>query len=722
MPRLRALALPLALALALVVAATAAASPSTRLSRQPVAASGHWRDFVLDSPSPYVYPTGVEVQQDTPPLATPGTITNPSGVSAQDGQVTTLEATADDRPFIVVDLGRVTGGRVQISITANTGIPVRLAYSEARRFLTPDGDINHGSQGQNDDPSNRWDVLPSAPGEYTLPGIRGSERYIMIRPEQAGSVQIDYIRVAVNHLRPRPGQYVGHFLSSDDLLNRIWYAGAYTINLDTYGDPVRGGKLAVTDGAKHDRLVWLGDVPIEYLAGIYTVRQMPKILRRTIQMFTCQQEPGGFVPQVSDTHVDCPRPGPANGPPRSAEGTCTCVTDRRLPEYTAWFVIAAAEHYRYTADHRVEDWLPVVRRAIGYFTRRVGGAALFLTDASEINWHPPDFAGGEDAHTNALWVHALKEAAYLEKRIGSPGRARHYRRRARKLAAAVLARFYDPSVGALRQNSLNPSGNHTQDANVEAVLSGVLGGAGANAALDYLQHRLWTPFGTATGEFDNDVYMGRYISPFMSGWEAIARFQLGRSDSALELIRRLWGRMINVDPTNTVWEKMTVGGFVAPYSAASQDGSPIAESQLSGESSLAHGWGAGATAALSAYVLGLRPVGAGWDTWLIEPQVADLSFAQGQVGTPHGRLASRWQRDRSRPSFRLTVKVPGRTEGTVAVPLLGAKRKIARDGHLVWKGKRPAAGVQAHRSHGYVRFRETDRGVHTYAWAGAAKK
>jgi alpha-L-rhamnosidase len=121
--------------------------------------------------------------------------------------------------------------------------------------------------------------------------------------------------------------------------------------------------------------------------------------------------------------------------------------------------------------------------------------------------------------------------------------------------------------------------------------------------------------------------------------------------------------------------------------------------------------------ALSAYVLGLRPVAAGWETWLIEPQVGDLQYAQGTVGTPHGRLGSRWERHRDPSTFRLTVKVPPNTEGTVAVPLLGKGRTIARDGQVVWRGKHPAAGVQAHRGHGFVRFRETERGLHTYAWA-----
>src|SRR5207237_9218243 len=128
------------------------------------------------------------------------------------------------------------------------------------------------------------------------------------------TAQIDYLSLTVNHLRPSVDDYVGHFLSSDDLLNRIWYAGAYTLHLDTYGNPARGDKFAITDGAKRDRLVWIGDLGIEGPSALYGVRQMPVYLRRSLQMFTCQQYGSGFIPQVSEVDVNCPRVGRPNGP------------------------------------------------------------------------------------------------------------------------------------------------------------------------------------------------------------------------------------------------------------------------------------------------------------------------------------------------------------------------------------------------------------------------
>jgi alpha-L-rhamnosidase len=696
--------------------------PSARLSRQAIGASGAWRDYVLDSPGPDVYPVSVDVQNTGPGK----TIDDPAGLSGPGGGSTTIHSDGPvGGPYEVVDLGRLTGGRIEISVTASSGVPIRLAYSEARRFLGPGGDVDHGSQGRNDDPSSRTDEI-NGTGVFTLAGIRGAERYVRIELGGAGTAQIDYISLEVTHFRPSVGDYVGHFLSSDELLNRIWYAGAYTLHVATYGDPNRGNRVVMADAGKHDRVVWLGDLGTEILAGSYTVRQMPRYLRRSLQLFTCQQERGGYIPHASEVNVECLHPGPPNGPPASAEGICTCLTAQRLPSYTAWFVIAVGEYYRMTADPRVAEWLPVVERALRYFQKGVGSHGLFVTKAGELNWHPPDLAAGEDADTNAVWVRALQSAATLEKQLGDRRLGRRYLRMSRRLAAAIRAYMFDPAVGALRLNTADPN-NHTQDANVQGLLAGVLRGTAAGSALNYLRGPLATPFGTATGQFNDDLYMGRYISPFQSGWELMARFQYFQTGEALALMRSEWGHMVNSDP-GTLWEKLTTDGGVAAYQSANPDGSPMVEipgsglAHGSGESSLAHGWSTAPTAMLSAYVLGMRPDGAGWKSWLVEPQPGDLQFAQGSVGTPEGKLGVRWEHDSERPSFRITVKAPRGPTGTIAVPLLGRPRKIARDGRVVWTHGHPVGGAKGHLAGDYVRLFEPRSGVHTYAWAVGDKK
>ena len=101
------------------------------------------------------------------------TVDNPFGLSAADGQVATLNSTGSNGPYMVVDLGRLAGGRVEIGVTADTGTPIRLAYSEARRFDGPEGRWHNGrivSNFYSDHPS------PRSPKRDTNGSYRDSQR------------------------------------------------------------------------------------------------------------------------------------------------------------------------------------------------------------------------------------------------------------------------------------------------------------------------------------------------------------------------------------------------------------------------------------------------------------------------------------------------------------------------------------------------------------------
>lgn len=73
--------------------------------------------------------------------------------------------------------------------------------------------------------------------------------------------------------------YQGYFHSSDELLNKIWYSGAYTLQTNNVppntgrwvpmlsGGWANNGTLGpgdtiIVDGAKRDRAVWPGDMGI----------------------------------------------------------------------------------------------------------------------------------------------------------------------------------------------------------------------------------------------------------------------------------------------------------------------------------------------------------------------------------------------------------------------------------------------------------------------------
>jgi hypothetical protein len=367
----------------------------------------------------------------------------------------------------------------------------------------------------------------------------------------------------------------------------------------------------------------------------------------------------------------------------------------RLPEYTAAWIVALGDYYMLTGDRRFAHRMtPVVRRGLDYFRARFDGG-LFRTpsDPLTINWHPLDTAGGIDTYTNASLYRALLAAAGLERQAGRGRRAANaYLQQAAALRSAMLAHLWDPQTGAFVGNTDDPSRNHTQDAQVESILGGVSGPSQSRHALRFIDSQLETPFGVATGQLEDDPYMSRFISPFISSIELLARLSVGDTTGALNLMRRTWGRMLDEGP-GTVWESMRLDGL-----------------PKSGGISLAHGWAGGPVPALSGYVLGIRPTAPGYRRWIVAPQPGNLRYAQGEAPTPHGPIASRWQR--TRRSFKLTVTGPRGTSGVVELPLPRHARTVALDGKVVWrKGRR--TGAHARRRGGVVRF-EKIAGQHTF--------
>ena len=697
------LAAALVFVLAMLPPAAHAANPVKRQSRAPIPASSGWKRYVVD-PGELVYPKAVYV------VGSPTSVQDIEGLKASGGGATTIASTGIGAsgvgsPALILDLGVNVGGYVEVGVSGSNGRPIRLGYSEFLDYLTPKGDTSGDfSFGQSDNPDSRTDLFRvTSPAEFRSPGIRGAQRFISLQIEGAGSAAIDYVRVRTEHLRAGPRQYSGYFLSNDRRLNRIWYASAYTFALDTFRDLRPGyafSRPVVTDGAKRDRMIWAGDLALENLVGNYSLAAAPSVLRQSLQAFSCLQYTDGQLSPATQIAVQCPR----NPPPPVEHASQFPPSARpapdfgalRLPQYTATWVVALRDHYLLTGDRGfARRMMPVVRRALAYFLAHLDGG-LYRTPAQgmTINWHPFDTAAGIDAYTNAFLHRALVAGAMLERRVGQGRRAaRAYLRQAGVLRSAMLARLWDPAAGAFVVNTEDPRRNHTQDAQVASILGGITSPRQSRQALGFIDSGLLTPFGVASGESDGDPYMSRFISPFISSTELLARLSVGDTNGALNLMRRTWGQMLVRGP-GTFWESMRL------------DGVP-----KSGAISLAHGWAGGPVPALSGYVLGIRPTAPGYRHWIVAPQPGDLRFAQGKAPTPRGPISSRWRRRGG--SFKLTVAGPRGTSGVVEVPLPRHVRTIALDGRIVWShGHRVGARVK--RVRGVARFAKVV-GRHTFA-------
>lgn len=196
---------------------------------------------------------------------------------------------------VTYDFGKNIGGVVSLTIgDVDPDQYIGLTYTESSLWISGEGCDGTADAGIDE---ALW-FQPSGPGVYTVDRDheRGGFRYLSLIHNTTGNIEVTQI---TTHFTPMPHyaedqlrNYTGYFHCDDELINRIWYAGAYTNQMCTI-DPTHGNALvhlqvvnstqlgnstppqtwyynytitngtsALVDGAKRDRLVWPGDMSI----------------------------------------------------------------------------------------------------------------------------------------------------------------------------------------------------------------------------------------------------------------------------------------------------------------------------------------------------------------------------------------------------------------------------------------------------------------------------
>lgn len=584
--------------------------------------------------------------------------------------------------LIVVDFGREVGGIVQIHFTGSSSPTehVGLAFSESSLYTGRNSDASSGAtsagmftaSAQSTD--GALDIPVSGIVNYTMPSdkVRLGFRYLSVFLSTAGQVTFDRIRLdfsAAPTMRV-PNRYVGSFASNDQLLNQIWCAGAYTVQLNTL-NPRQGrkwppvatgwendaviakGQTVLAAGAKRDGAIWSGDMAIADLTAFASTGDLTSTRNALTSLYDAQKS-GGLLPW--------------GGPPIDLY-----VSDT----YHTWTLVETATYYELTSDRA---WLqaiwPRFRKGLAFIDAKIDSRGLLAVTL------PNDWArsgmGGENIEANAILYRALVGAQLLARAMGDNRLANRAGQTATTLAAAINRWLWDPAVGAYRDNPTSTV--HPQDGNALAVWYGIADPARAASILQVLRTN-WNAIGAVAPEWGG-------ISPFTGSMEILARFADGDDLGALDLIRREWGYMLRspIGTASTFWEGMSAtGGLV--YGGAYE--------------SLAHGWSSGPTAALTSYVLGIS---AGSKRFHVVPHPGDLTDVHGVAPVKPGHTVTvAWHHSRS----EFTLRVDSRhadMQGDIAIPALGRLASVTIDGH-------DARIVHDHNE--YVLLASISPGVHT---------
>jgi alpha-L-rhamnosidase len=569
------------------------------------------------------------------------------------------------------------------------------------------GDRN-GFNGVGVDPS-RADTFPlSAPGTVgNAPGqIQGGQRFQAITLTSPGTVELTSVGIHFRHPNASSADYAGHFLSSDDELNRIWYQGAYTNDTDMVpvGAVPNQTIPVILDGAKRDRRPWIGDLLVQGRTAFSTLGFGAKgsdYIKSTIAAFGATQAANGSI----FGHIGNWTVWPPTGGFYSTS-------------YSTYYVLDLASYYLYSGDAPfAESQYQTMKNELAYNRALVDPSSGLLITGSgagrDWDFYDGDKLGAVTAY-NAIYYKALTDAARLASDLAGrdpsnssaatwQSDAATWSSQATDLRQRINAILFDAGRGvyklADRDNGTHAGNAVPQDANSEAIAFGVAPAGTPAGILRYLRNNLWGGFGPQP--YSPDANYSTVISPFVTGMEVDARFAAGDADGALALTHNLWDQMTDQRGpyyTGALWEKLN------------QDGTDV-----DANASLAHGWATGPVSSLSGYLVGARPVTAGYKTWIIAPQPGKVAWAQGRIPTPSGALVSRWRRGHRDSSLTLTMAAPKGTSGTVAIPELGRSRTITMDCRVVWRNGAPTGGVTAAESEGGVRFTGVT-GSHTFAW------
>lgn len=406
----------------------------------------------------------------------------------------------------------------------------------------------------------------------------------------------------------------GYFSCSDEMLNTAWENGKYTLHINKQQE--------YESCPRNEMLFFAGDGAIDALIDKYTFGNCD-MLKTSLSL--------------NHTHA--------------ASGIAVTDAFNRTVwqwDYVAWRVVCIYNYYSYTGDTEfLKLHYPEAVQNVHWLIERMNNNNLlyqtpafvstFSSSMAQVDWACSLHRIGENVFLNCLLYKALDSISKLADEIGDTENSRSWDTLAKTVKDQINSRLWNEEKKAYLDGM---SENVAQDGNTFAVLFGVADSERAEAALETMKQRLWSPYGSTmldTYLENKDLRGGNtMISPMMSAFECEARFMHEHAEDGLTLIRKVWGTMLKKGAT-TFWE-------FTPNDAESRWPAPC------------HAWSAGCTYLLSAYVLGIRQTAPGWTSMVFAPRPCDLKNGKGVVPTPFGLIAAAWETDsRGFTVFKLAI-------------------------------------------------------------------
>ena len=456
---------------------------------------------------------------------------------------------------------------------------------------------------------------------FTTPNSK-AYRYVYIETE--GGVAFKDLSMQYEYL---PVDIRGTFRCNDEMVNKMWDIGIYTLHLTT--------REFFIDGIKRDRWTWSGDAYQSYLMNYYSFFDSNSVKRTTWQL-------RGKDPVTA--HINT------------------------IMDYTFYWFMGIYDYYLYTGDsHFVKQIYPRMQSLMNYVLGRTNEAGMvegLPGDWVFVDWSPkPMPKKGVLSFEQILFVRSLETMAACAGIVGNADESDRYKKLAVQLRAKLLPTFWDEQSKALVHHIEEGKRNEliTKYANMFGILYDELDEQQKKDVIKSVMH--------------NPNIMP-ITTPYMRFYEMEALCAIGDQADVMKQMKEYWGGMIRHGAT-TFWEaydpsldapaKKGKAGELKPH--LSMYGRPYGKS-------LCHAWGASPVYLLGKYFLGVKPTKPGYAEYSVTPVLGGLKWMEGDVPTPNGKVHVYMDRKQVRVHSsegegwlhlpgKTAVKIPANQEVTV---------------------------------------------------------
>lgn len=478
-----------------------------------------------------------------------GTMHSPEGLIAPGTPATVLPG-AEHGSYALIDFGREVAGYPLVEIDgAEGGEIVDMGYAEV--LHSPGGEV----------------LSPALKTRGLLNPDRArvhyADRYICKRGKQRFQTfdkrAFRYIQIDVRNVRrplaigpvsvllsTYPVEERGSFSSSDELLNRIWEVGAWTVRLNM--------EDAYTDCPWRERGQWWGDARVEALVNYYAFGDL-KLIRRGLRMIAQSQTAEGWTKGIHPTDWSY----------------------AILPTFTLLWIISLHDYLEHSGDlELVRELFPAVERAIAAFAPSHSEHGLLR---NVPHWLFVDWAdvgtSGESASINTLYHGALRATARLAAALGDHHRSAGFDGLAADIRSAINRYLWDPERGCYHDSRANGelTGRISEQANCWAIVFDVA-------------DREQTS-GIIRAVFERDLATVHTGTPYFGFYVLQALAKAGGDARMLDYLRSRWKSMLDWGAT-TWWENWEpIGSFCHGWSAGP---TMILQSEILGVKPAKPGW------------------------------------------------------------------------------------------------------------------------------------